>query len=313
MPRNAYDPFKDESLGHPAPKTRFRVDWTRGARLLAMGEASEAVAAALGIPEDRLWRHFHKSLRFQFLFRQALERRRLMAQLAFEEAGRRAVVQRCGRSEDLDGDSLRWLARQTGLTHAAGTEISGAQRDSREFRLAAALKETGRRPPSQAFQARIRKERQAMDAEFAALKAWGREAGILPPAPDADPAAALQAESGTAPQAEPGAAPQAEAAPAPDQQPSGAAAPAVADKPRLSENKTQISGNKIPISESGIRISTASQAGAAKPSPAIARPRPAEPAPPATGPFRPHHYGSVIDLTDMDGNPLPGREHLLKE
>ena len=52
--------------------------------------------------EERLWRHFHKSLRFHFLFRRALGRNRLMAQLAFQEAGRRAAVQPGGRIEEID-------------------------------------------------------------------------------------------------------------------------------------------------------------------------------------------------------------------
>ena len=287
MPRTAYDPFKDESLGRAPPKTRIRIDWQRGARLLAGGEPAEAVAAALGIAEDRLWRHFNKSLRFQFLFRQALERNRLTAQLAFEAAGRRAVVQRCGRVEEIDDDSWQWLARQTGLTPGsteAGDDAKpGGSKQGREIRLAAALKDAGRAPPNQALHNRIRKERKAMDAQFAELKAWGREAGILPPAPEPEPA------------------------PQPEPQSAGAAE----KKDRLSENKTQISGNKTQISEAKPPLSADTRCGDARQQEAQPA-RKIGPAPPATGVFQPHHYGSVIDLTDMDGNPLPGREHLLR-
>ena len=282
MSRKAYDPFKDESLGRPAlgqsgRKTRIRVDWKRGAKLLAGGEPAEAVAAALGIEEDRLWRHFHKSLRFQFLFRQAQERNRLMAQLAFEEAGRRAAVQRCGRVEEIDGDSWQWLARETGLTpdsaEAGDSSKGGNGRQGRELRLATALKDVGRAPPNQALRERIKKERKVMDAQFAELKAWGREAGILPPAPE-------NAATG-------------------------------ADKVPISENKTQISANKTQAGENKTQMSTDMPALDAKP-PQIQTARKADAAPPDIRGFQPHHYGAVIDLTDKQGNPLPGREHLLK-
>ena len=318
MPRTAYDPFKDESLGRVPPKTRIRVDWKRGAKLLAGGEPAEAVAAALGIAEERLWRHFNRSLRFQFLFGQALERRRLTAKLAFDEAACRAVVQRCGRIEEIDGESWQWLARETGLASGDAEGNEGGEGDgksanakpAREARLVAALKDAGRMPPNQALRERIRKERKGMDAQFAELKAWGRDSGILPPPPEAEPQPAPEPEP--SPPTATGA-PQA----GPEQKPAGAAklriygykAWAAENKDRLSRNKTQISTDKI-------QISTDTRGDDAEPPAAQPPENPAEnadPAPPDTGTFQPHHYRSVIDLTDMHGNPLPGREHLLRE
>lgn len=80
MPQSPDDPFRDEGPVPAAPKTtRIRVDWTRGARLLGRGESPDAVAAALGIDEERLWRHLKASRRFQRLLNETLGMRRLTA------------------------------------------------------------------------------------------------------------------------------------------------------------------------------------------------------------------------------------------
>lgn len=316
MTRTAYDPFKDESLiAPPPPKTRIRVDWRQGAKLLARGEPAESVAATLGISEERLWRHFHKSLRFQFLFQQARARNRLAAQLAFEVAARRAVVQRCGRIEEIDAESWTWLARETGLTpDPVGTDGDGRSVSSRpqtigqkvspdapppgqEFRLAAALHDAGRQPPNQALRNRIRKERKAMDAQFAELKAWGRAAGILPPAPEETaPENAATAAAGRQTEMH-----QAES-----------------QKSEISENKTQISADKNGMSAGKIAASTEkppTAAAAAEQSVIPAR-HPAQVGgddnEAAVNPVRIPRFNDVtpIDLTDMHGNPIPGREHL---
>ncbi|WP_457836083.1 hypothetical protein, partial [Staphylococcus aureus] len=87
-------------------------------------------------------------------------------------------------------------------------------------------------------------------AQFAELKAWGREAGILPPAPEPEPA--------------------------PQPQSAGAAE----KKDRLSENKTQISEAKPPLS-ADTRCGDAQQQ---ETQPA----RKIGPAPPVTRVFQPH-------------------------
>lgn len=304
MPTPAYDPFKDETLGRLPPKTRVRIDWKRGARLLAGGEPADAVAAALGIGEDRLWRHFHKSLRFRFLFTQARERNRLTAQMQFEAAGRRAAVQRCGRIEEIDGDAWQWLARETGLTGddaATGDNARSGTRPSdtgpsdtgpsdaragREARLTAALKDAGRAPPNQALRERLRKERAKMDAVVAEFRARDRAAGILPPA--STNAATGENRIGTNP-----------------------------DKTQISADKTQIGSDRAPVSADKTQTGADSMQVSADTQRSDVKPPESEPAgevesAPDARVFRPHHYGSVIDLTDMHGNPLPGREHLLK-
>lgn len=93
--RPGYDPFKDEyihrrppsasspsaaarSIGRARPKL---IDWRRAAKLLAQGQTPEAIAAALGIAEGRIWRHWRKSRRFRFYIQQAFERRSGLAAL----------------------------------------------------------------------------------------------------------------------------------------------------------------------------------------------------------------------------------------
>lgn len=62
-------------------KTRTRVAWTRGARLLGRGLSPEAVAAALGVEEERLWRHLRTSRRFCRLLSETIDLQRFSAEL----------------------------------------------------------------------------------------------------------------------------------------------------------------------------------------------------------------------------------------
>ena len=60
----------------PAPrKTRRRIDWRRGARLLAEGRAPEEAAVALGIDGERFWRHLETSPAFQRQIVAAIQQR----------------------------------------------------------------------------------------------------------------------------------------------------------------------------------------------------------------------------------------------
>jgi hypothetical protein len=83
----------------PAGKKRVRIDWKRGAALLVAGESPDAVATALGITEDRLWRHLRSSLRFQFLLRQARETQQLLGRLQLEAASNAAAI-RCAQKAE---------------------------------------------------------------------------------------------------------------------------------------------------------------------------------------------------------------------
>lgn len=80
-------------------KTRVRIDWKRGAALLVAGETPDAVAAALGITQERLWRHLRNSARFQFLLRQARETQRLLGRLRLEAASNAAAI-RCAQNAE---------------------------------------------------------------------------------------------------------------------------------------------------------------------------------------------------------------------
>lgn len=69
----ADDPSQNQRAAPAAPKkTRIPIAWTRGARLLGSGQSPESVAAALGIEEERLWRHLKASRRFRRLLDESL-------------------------------------------------------------------------------------------------------------------------------------------------------------------------------------------------------------------------------------------------
>lgn len=66
-------PFPDQRPAAAPKRTRRRIAWTRGARLLGRGESPASVAAALGIEEERLWRHLKASRRFKRLLAETLD------------------------------------------------------------------------------------------------------------------------------------------------------------------------------------------------------------------------------------------------
>ncbi len=59
-------------------RPRRYIDWRQAARLIAAGQTPAAAAAALGISEDRLWRHFETSDHFRNLVRQAGQSRHVL-------------------------------------------------------------------------------------------------------------------------------------------------------------------------------------------------------------------------------------------
>lgn len=145
-----------------AGRKRVRIDWKRGAALLIDGETPTAICAALGIDEDRLWRHLRGSLRFQYLLRQARERRRLLGQLKLESVSREAVV-RLARSADKPDAML--IAQLAETAQGEGLGEGGGITENSD--VIARLADSGRRPPNQAFRKRLAVDRKQMDAEFA--------------------------------------------------------------------------------------------------------------------------------------------------
>lgn len=168
------DPFKEEYIPPPqsGPSRRPQIAWRRGAVMWADGEELSTICAALGIDEDRFWRHVRNSQRFRFLIQQAGDRRRLQAQLRLAREGREALLRAMPQIEKYDPATLRWLGEQAGLVSAmpgnampAGGTPSHDRPDAGErLRLAAAP------PPNQAFRKRIAAQRARMDAEVARME-----------------------------------------------------------------------------------------------------------------------------------------------
>jgi hypothetical protein len=253
-----------------AVRKRVRIDWKRGAALLIDGETPRAVCAALGIDEDRLWHHLRSSLRFQYLLRQARERRQLLGSIRFEAASRDAVL-RLARSAEKPDAAL--VAELAGTGHGA----DGAQDERRD--VIARLSESGRRPPNQAFRRRLAAERRRMDAEFA------DHCRAVDAHRAAQAAAGQTADNAAQPETK---------------------TQVSENKSQVSGNKTHISGNKTQISANSGDLGTA-KAGpdAARPTPERDRPArtaaaPASRLPPGL------QSGGIVDLTDLHGNPLPG-------
>jgi hypothetical protein len=254
-----------------AGRKRIRIDWKRGAALLIDGETPTAICAALGIDEDRLWRHLRGSLRFQYLLRQARERRRLLGQLKLESVSREAVV-RLARSADKPDAMLIAQLAQTAQGEGRG-EGGGSTENSD---VIARLADSGRRPPNQAFRKRLAVERKQMDAEF---ESYCR----------ADAARAAQAAAAQA--ADTSAKPE--------------------NKTQISENKSGISAEKGAASaEAPVQVERHPHPPAdAGPSPSRLGVRAGVRAAPAR-PTYDHvalglQNGGIVELTDNSGNPLP--------
>lgn len=163
------DPFKEEYIppAQPIPPRRPQIAWRRGAVMWADGEDLSAICAALGIDEDRFWRHVRNSQRFRFLIQQAGERRRLQAQFRLAREGREALLRAMPQIEKYDPATLRWLGEQAGLGSGmlAGDAPVPQRADAGErLRLAASP------PPNQAFRKRIAAQRAKMDAEVARME-----------------------------------------------------------------------------------------------------------------------------------------------
>ena len=156
------------------------IPWRDVARRLAESEKPGAIAAGLGIDEDRIWRHLRKSLRFRTYLRQAIERQKYLADLLLEGTGRNAMVALGRQPENLDGGMLRCLLDEAGCT--AEMDIPAlAKRIER-------LGETGAPPPNMAFRRRMAEEKRRMDQQ---MEIWRIQ--------DAARAAALKAVSAPVP------------------------------------------------------------------------------------------------------------------
>ncbi len=125
-------------------KTRVRIDWKRGAALLVAGETPDAVAAALGITQDRLWRHLRNSARFQFLLRQAREAQLLLGRLQLEAASNAAAI-RCAQKAEKPPAALFEEFKST--SHPAWAEPSHTDGRDLVLRLADSQRRAPKRAP----------------------------------------------------------------------------------------------------------------------------------------------------------------------
>ena len=125
-------------------KTRMRIAWTRGAALLVAGEAPADVAAALGITEERLWRHLRNSARFQFLLRQAREAQLLIGRLQLEAASNAAAI-RCAQKAEKPPAALFEQFKST--SHPAWDKPSAVDGRDLVLRLADSQRRAPKRPP----------------------------------------------------------------------------------------------------------------------------------------------------------------------
>jgi hypothetical protein len=150
------DPARPEPI-HSGRKSPVAISWREIACRLAEGARPAAIAADLGLQEERIWRHLRKSLRFRFYLCQAMERQRLLAGLQLATLGQTALLSRGLNPESLDGDLLR-------LLHEAVPESDVAQQIEQ-------LGKTGEPPPNMAFRRRLAEEKQRMDLQMAVWQA----------------------------------------------------------------------------------------------------------------------------------------------
>lgn len=164
--------YQSATVAGAAPPKRpyTKIDWKRGAKLLAAGLDAEDVAAALGIDEDRLWRHLHRSLRFRFLVRQAAERRRQLCELQVDIAAP-AMVRHCA----LDRGAAPDPAMLREVTGYAAARAAARQEKTAPDPLQA-LADSGQRPPNQAKRRRLMARQEEHDVEAAGIIAVARTA-----------------------------------------------------------------------------------------------------------------------------------------
>jgi hypothetical protein len=172
----------ETAAANPTPSGRKRpvhIPWREIASRLAEGAKPAAVAADLGLQEERIWRHLRKSLRFRYYLRQAMERQRLLAGLQLATLGQTALLSRGLQPESLDGDLLR-LLDEAAQRQEPGSDL--AQQIEQ-------LGKTGERPPNMAFRRRMAEEKRRMDLQ---VEAWRRQdavraaAATAPASPEAD-------------------------------------------------------------------------------------------------------------------------------
>lgn len=300
MPRDSYDPFKDETLGQKARrKPALRIDWKTAARRLAEGAPVAIVAGELGIEEERIWRHLKRSLRFRHYLRQAFGRQRLMTELQLGVAGRAATLGRCLQPDHLDTEMLQY-AGSFGGPAAEGKD------------LIERLGETGNSPPNMALRARIKAERQVMDAtvarykaEVAAADARRRAAavartGSAAAAPAAGPSVQAESASTASDQAVPNQAALNQAAPnqaapdqaAPDQTASSGGPPQV-EMDSSGPQRAPVGSGGPQRDSNGQEWSAADSAGESGEYWVVPPPEPGEPPLP---PSRASLYRSITDL-----------------
>jgi hypothetical protein len=156
--------LRPDGVGAPQPdparstrKSPVAIPWREIACRLAEGAKPGAIAADLGLVEERIWRHLRKSLRFRFYLRQAMERQRLLAGLQLATLGQTALLSRGLNPESLDGDLLR-------LLHEAAPDSDLGQQIEQ-------LGKTGEPPPNMAFRRRLAEEKQRMDLQMEVWRA----------------------------------------------------------------------------------------------------------------------------------------------
>lgn len=135
------DPARDVAS---AGRKRVRIAWTRGAAMLVAGEAPADVAAALGITEDRLWRHLRNSARFQFLLRQAREAQLLIGRLQLEAASNAAAI-RCAQKAEKPPAAL--FEQLKSSSHPLWDKPSTVDGRDLVLRLADSQRRAPKRPP----------------------------------------------------------------------------------------------------------------------------------------------------------------------
>lgn len=100
------------------PRAYTRIDWKTAVDLLADGHSAVQAATAIGISEDRLWRHWQRSQRFRNHVQALVERRRGLLGLQLGPAAAAAALARCRAPDGLS-------ARETEPDAAMLTLLAG--------------------------------------------------------------------------------------------------------------------------------------------------------------------------------------------